>query len=442
LIKRHKPLQWHEWEEMDTFFVGLLGLAVLVGIDLLTIAARSGLRHASLARLLQLQENGDDKASQALTLMNMLPRPYAGLHLVQSLARLLLIGGLLLLVVQSNPYGLMWLDLVIFLLVGFVIALAEWTVERFIHRNPETWVMRLVGLSRLVNFVLYPLISLTLLVSGDSRNTSEGQGKVTEDELITLVDASEQNGIIEQEERQMIHSIIQLGETLTREIMVPRIDVIALDVHAPLSEAMDKLVESGFSRVPVFEETVDNIIGLLYAKDLISLWRTGRDHADDLRDVLREPYFVPEAKKVDELLAELQARRVHMAIVVDEYGGVAGVVTLEDIIEEIFGEIQDEYDENEEQLFQVQDDGSYLFRGRIDLDDFNDLMNANLPVDEADTLGGFLYTRFGHVPTAGEQWEEDGFLLTVEQVSSRRIRMVRAQPIVLDYKTDANGRTS
>jgi CBS domain containing-hemolysin-like protein len=119
-----------------------------------------------------------------------------------------------------------------------------------------------------------------------------------------------------------------------------------------------------------------------------------------------------------------------MAIVVDEYGGVAGVVTLEDIIEEIFGEIQDEYDDNEELLFQIQEDGTYLFRGRVDLDDFNDLMDSNLPVDEADTLGGFLYMRFGHVPVAGEAVEEDGLKLTVEQVSSRRIRLVQAQRII------------
>jgi CBS domain containing-hemolysin-like protein len=221
--------------------------------------------------------------------------------------------------------------------------------------------------------------------------------------------------------------------------MVPRIDVMALDVHAPLSEAMDKLVESGFSRVPVYEDTVDNILGLLYAKDLISLWRSGKDHHESLRGVLRDAYFVPEAKKADELLTELQSRRVHMAIVVDEYGGVAGVVTLEDVIEEIFGEIQDEYDENEEQLYQVQEDGGYLFRGRVDLDDFNALMDASLPVDEADTLGGFLYMRFGHVPTAGEAVEEDGLRLTVEQVSSRRIRLVRAQRKTQDEKADVDG---
>jgi putative hemolysin len=224
----------------------------------------------------------------------------------------------------------------------------------------------------------------------------------------------------------MIYSIFQLGDTLTREIMVPRIDVLALDVNSPLEEAVDALLTSGYSRVPVYEDTIDNILGVLYGKDLLKVWRQENGQLESLRAVLREPYFIPEAKKVDELLAEMQSKHVHMAIVVDEYGGVAGVVTLEDIIEEIFGEIQDEYDQ-EEQPYQVLTDGDYIFRGRIDLDDFNQIMDTTLPVDEADTLGGFIYTRLGHVPMAGESVEEDGLLLTVELVSSRRIRKVRAQ---------------
>ena len=423
---------------MNTFFT-LFGLVVLLIIDLLTIAARTGLRNASIARLLQLQEQGERKATNGLALMNLLPRPYAGLHLLQSISRIFLSGGIALLIIHLFGDIAVWAVLGILLLLGLIIAMIEWMIERFANRNPETWVMRLRTYIRIINFLFYPLISLILFLSGDKNTPDQSSSSVTEDELITLVDASEQNGIIEQEERQMIRSIIQLGETLTREIMVPRIDVIALAVDAPLKEAMNKLDETGFSRVPVYEDTIDNILGLLYAKDLISLWRTGKDHEESLRGVLRDAYFVPEAKKADKLLNELQSRRVHMAIVVDEYGGVAGVVTLEDIIEEIFGEIQDEYDENEEQLYQVQEDGSYIFRGRVDLDDFNDLMEFNLPVDEADTLGGFLYRRFGHVPTAGETVEEDGLLLTVEQVSSRRIRQVRAEQKTLKVKTNVDG---
>ena len=171
---------------------------------------------------------------------------------------------------------------------------------------------------------------------------------MTEDTFKTLVDIGQQNGTIEQEESKMIQSIFQLGDTLTREIMVPRIDVQALDINTPMDEAVDLLISSGFSRVPVYDETIDRVLGLLYAKDLLKIWREGNKHGDIQRNLLREPYFVPEAKKIDELLTEMQSQRFHMAVVVDEYGGIAGLVTLEDIVEEVLGEIQDEYDQGEE----------------------------------------------------------------------------------------------
>jgi CBS domain containing-hemolysin-like protein len=220
-----------------------------------------------------------------------------------------------------------------------------------------------------------------------------------------------------------------LGDTLVREIMVPRIDVLALEVHTPLDEALDAIKQAGHSRVPVFKDSVDNILGLLYAKDLLGIWREGR-HEVSLSDYLRQAYFVPEAKKAAELLAELQAKRIHMAIVVDEYGGVAGLVTLEDIVEEIVGEILDEYDQAEELLYQAINEDEYLFQGRIDLDDFNDIMGTELPNSEADTLSGLIYSRIGRVPTAGDHVQVNDLQLTVEQVSGQRIRKVRAVRLV------------
>jgi CBS domain containing-hemolysin-like protein len=177
------------------------------------------------------------------------------------------------------------------------------------------------------------------------------------------------------------------------------------------------------------------VIGILYAKDLLNVWRDGNGGGDDIRSLLREPYFVPEAKKAYELLAGMQHRRVHMAIVIDEYGGVAGVVTLEDIVEEILGEIQDEYDV-EDMPYQLLEDGSYLFRGRIDLDDFNQVMDSSLPPEDADTLSGFIYGRLGHVPVTGESVEFENLNLSVEQVSNRRIRLVRARRLVPDGGSD------
>ncbi|MEN8174041.1 MAG: hemolysin family protein, partial [Chloroflexota bacterium] len=274
-----------------------------------------------------------------------------------------------------------------------------------------------------------PLAGISLMLSNEKTGPQERAHLVTEDAFKTLVDVGQQDGTLEQDESKMIQSIFRLDDTLTREIMVPRIDVQALDINTPLEEALDLLLSSGYSRLPVYDESIDRILGLLYAKDLLKIWGADKEQRDIKRDFLRKPYFVPEAKKVDELLAELQKRRVHMAIVVDEYGGVAGVVTLEDIIEEIFGEIQDEYDEEEELPYRKLEDGSYIFRGRVDLDDFNEIMESNLPIDEADTLGGFIYAYLGHVPVKGEQIMGNGLLLTVEHVSDRRIRKVHAERI-------------
>jgi putative hemolysin len=251
---------------------------------------------------------------------------------------------------------------------------------------------------------------------------------VTEEEIMTMVDAGQEGGVIEQEEKAMIYSIIQLGDTLAREIMVPRIDILAFDEHTSLDEASRMLLETGHSRAPVFSGTIDQVIGLIYAKDLLEAWVAGQQHRQ-IKELLREAYFVPEAKKVDDLLQEMQSRQVHMSIVVDEYGGTAGLVTIEDIVEEIVGEIRDEYDLMEELPYQKLEEDAYLFNGGIDLDDVNNLLGTQLPKNTSETLGGFIYSRLGRVPTAGEVVEDSGLRLEVEQVTGRRIRKIRAEVI-------------
>jgi putative hemolysin len=420
---------------MNYQITSYIGLILILALDLLTIAARSGLRNASLARVLQLREQTGEQGDRILNLMNQSPRPYAGMHFFQSICRFLLIGLLFNLIYWGNTDASIVLIAVVLLLAGIIVALLEWVVERYVSQDPEKWVKNLGLFIQILSFIFYPLISLSVRLSPDQTSPQDYVGVVTENELKLMVEAGQQEGVLEQEEGQMIFSIFQLGDTLTREIMVPRIEMLAIDINTHLNQALDTLLDSGYSRVPVFEGRVDNVIGILYAKDLLNVWRDGNGEGDDIRSLLREPYFVPEAKKADELLAEMQHRRVHMAIVVDEYGGVAGVVTLEDIIEEILGEIQDEYDV-EDMPFQLMEDGSYLFRGRIDLDDFNQIMDSSLPPEEADTLSGFIYGRLGHVPVNGESVSVENLNLSVEQVSNRRIRLVRAQRVPSDGETD------
>jgi len=411
---------------MNTQIIASIMILLVLALDLLTVAARSGLRNASLAKLLQSREQTGERGDRILTLMNLSPRPYAGMHFFQTVCRFLLIGAIMVLIPWRTENGPSLWAIGLLILVGIIIALLEWVIERFVSQTPEKWVTDLGWYIQVLSFIFYPLIHLSFRLSREQTTLQDYVGVVTEDELKLMVEAGQQEGVLEQEEGQMIVSIFQLGDTLTREIMVPRIEMVAIDIHTLLNNALDALIDSGHSRVPVYEGRVDNVIGILYAKDLLTVWRDGNGEGDDIRSILREPYFVPEAKKADELLAEMQHRRVHMAIVVDEYGGVAGVVTLEDIVEEILGEIQDEYDV-EDMPYQLMEDGSYLFRGRIDIDDFNDIMDSDLPPEEADTLSGFIYGRLGHVPVTGERLSVDNLHLSVEQVSNRRIRLVRAR---------------
>ena len=409
----------------DQHLLLTIGLVSLLVLDLLASTARAALFNTSPVRILGQQPPTLPQVKRTLALLASLPRLQASLNLTRAIFRFFLAGLVLFLLLPwgKAPFPLLP-ALGILLLAALVVFLLEWTIERLVARDPETWALRLTLFARVLTILTYPMVSLTLLLTGA---LGVEQENMTENELMSLVEAGQQEGAIEQGEHKMIISIVRLGDTLAREIMVPRIDILALDVNTPLQQAVEALISSGHSRVPVYKEGVDNILGLLYSKDLLRVWQEGRQ-IDSLADLqLRTAYFVPEAKKVDELLTELLAQRIHMAIVVDEYGGVAGLVTLEDIVEEIVGEIRDEYDQAEELLFQVIHAGEYVFQGRVDLGDFNEIMGSDLPRSEADTLGGFIYSRIGRVPTAGDKVQVDDLELTVEQVSGQRIRKVRAR---------------
>jgi CBS domain containing-hemolysin-like protein len=251
------------------------------------------------------------------------------------------------------------------------------------------------------------------------------------------VDAGEEGGLIKEEEKEMIYSIFDLGNTAAREIMVPRIDIVAVEADMPVGDALDIILEAGHSRVPVYDDNIDNIVGILYAKDLLAHWRRGGEPRP-VRGLEREVYYVPETKPVSDLLGELQSKKVHIAIVVDEYGGTAGLVTIEDILEEIVGEIQDEYDPEEFFMDRISDD-EYIFSARMDLDDINDLMSVDLPTDESDTLGGLVYSMLGRVPAVGDSLDVANLYLTVLEVEGRRIVKVRAKRVKQD---EENGKQS
>ena len=240
-------------------------------------------------------------------------------------------------------------------------------------------------------FIISPLTALVLFLS---RLISRLFGSdtlvnlVTEEEIMTLVHASHSGGIIEAEEKDMIASVLQLGESSARELMTPRIDIVALDVEDTIMQALSAFVESGFSRIPIYEESIDSVIGLLYAKDILTVLKNRDDlESQTIRDLLRPTYFVPETKRADALLKELQEKNVHLAIVVDEYGGTSGLVTIENLIEEIIGDIRDEYDYQEEEDYVEVGDGFYLIDASMDLDDLNDLLGCSIDTRRRRHLG-------------------------------------------------------
>lgn len=250
-----------------------------------------------------------------------------------------------------------------------------------------------------------------------------GRKKVTEEEIQELMDAGEEEGLINEEENGMIRAIFALRDTVVREIMVPRTDMASLTVDAPINEVLQAIIACGHSRIPVFEGTIDNVVGILYAKDLLKCW--GQDEsALVVRKLLRAPFFTPETKNLEELLQEFKKRRVHLAIVIDEYGGTSGLVTIEDLLEQIVGDIQDEYDLEEEWLTEAAD-GTVVVDARLPIEELEGHFGITVEREKFDTVGGLIFHLLGRIPATGEEVACNGLFLTVLDADERRISKVR-----------------
>ncbi len=409
----------------------LAGFLLFLLLDLVITAVRTSLTQARLPNLMDLREQHPTAVDRTVRLLEK-PSLRVSMRLALALVRFLLAGSAILLFqfLAAASFRLGLATLVI-LVVALVVLMLEFALEGRILRKEEVWALRLSGLGAFLDGLLRPFSRLLIALIGSNNQSGGSFSPVTDEDLRTWLEKEQPEGGLEKPERKMIYSIFQFGDTLCREIMVPRIDVNALDVNVSAEEAVLQIIKYGHSRLPVYEETIDNVIGVLYAKDLLRIRHDNGDSAS-IRELLRPAYFVPEAKKVDELLREMQDNGMHMAIVVDEYGGMAGLVTLEDIMEEIVGEIRDEYDQSEEDLYQQVSPDEFLIQGRMDLDDVNELLGTHYSKEIADTLGGFIYGEMGRVPVGEEHVTVEGWTLTVEQISGRRIRKVRARRLSPD----------
>ncbi len=402
----------------------LAGAVGCVLLAALLAAAEASLARMSVNRARKVAEQHPGRAAERL--VELMEQPARTLNILALLVLAAQVTAIALLTVVLGRYLEGWATVLVSAVVGgaalFVGAevapktLAVQSTER-VARLAAPWVSRLAR-------PFGPLASLLIKLGNiiaPGHGLEEGPF-VTEEVLRDMIDVAESDEVIEETERVMIHSIFELGDTVVREIMVPRPDMVTVSADDPLPAVVDVILAAGHSRIPVYREDRDKIIGLVYAKDVLRLLHTAGPDADWM-SILRAPYFVPELKQVDALLRELQSAKVHLAIVVDEYGATAGLVTIEDILEEIVGEIVDEYDQ-EEALVERLPSGEYRIDARMPVDDLGELLTCELPAEEWDTVGGLLFGLLGHVPEPGEHVEVDGLRLTAERVQGRRIAKV------------------
>lgn len=253
---------------------------------------------------------------------------------------------------------------------------------------------------------------------------------LTEEELQEIIEESEEEGIINEGEGDMLHSIFEFGDTIVREIMVSRTDMVCCPTTASFRQVLDAILKSGHSRIPIYEGSADRIVGVVYAKDLLRYW--GRPEKDiAITRVMRTPFFVPETKNIQELLQDFRSKRVHLAIAVDEYGGTSGLITIEDLIEEIVGDIQDEYDLEEEWL-QPQEDGSVIVDSRLNIEEFEEYFETEVEREKFDTVAGYVFNLLGRVPREGEEINDRNLQLIVTECDNQKIRKIRVRRITVE----------
>ncbi|MBC8500078.1 MAG: HlyC/CorC family transporter [Candidatus Atribacteria bacterium] len=312
--------------------------------------------------------------------------------------------------------------------------------------NAETISKRIARPIEIISLVLFPLIKffkmiIIALYYLFGKKSLKVKKEITQEDLITLIDAGKDEGVIEEEEKKMIKNIFEFGDTMVKEVMIPRVDMAYISSDTKIGSILKLIKKMGHSRIPVYEDTIDNIIGILYAKDLLGIyqqWYTSKEKFD-LKEIIREAYFVPENKKIDELLDIFQKDRIQIAIAVDEYGGTAGLVTMEDVVEEVVGEIIDEYDK-EIKLFEIIEDNTIRVDGNISIEEINEILNIEIPENDFETLGGFIFDLLGRVPKKGEKIKYHNLKILIEQVVKNRIRRVKIIKEILQFKSDISSK--
>ena len=432
--------------------VQLVVIVVLTLLEGFFVAAEIALVSIRHSRVDQLVDEGNRAARRVrglldnpgrflavsqlgLTLLGFFASAFAAVSLADGLAGILVRVDAL----RDGAHAIS-LVVVTIVIALFTIVFAELVPKTLALAHTERFALALSQPIDVIGHVLGPVISLltglTRAVAGGLGARVSADAQISAEELKLIVERGGEQGVLEAEEEQMINAVIELGERRVHEVMVPRIDIVGLEVGGTFEEAVERIIAEGHSRLPVWEQSIDQVVGILYAKDLLRFLKEASADPPPIRALLRTPLFVPESITIDDLLRQLQRRKVHLAVVLDEYGGTAGLVTIEDLLEEIVGEIQDEYDVEEPTVVRLDHDRARI-DGRASVDELGELWD-DLDVDalledreEYDTLGGLLFHRIGGVPKPGDQVRVGALTLTVETTDGRRagkVLVVRERP--------------
>ena len=404
----------------------LVGFLVLFGSVL--AMAEASLTRMTRVRAMALEEEGRRNAERLVAIESDPPSYLNAVYLWVMLAQN---GSAILVAILAEQYfGRVWITVVsiLFTLAYFVAVEAMSKTYAILHSDKVA-----LGLAPVVTVLARILRYPTRLLIGIANVLLPGRGLrsgpfISEEEIRQMAEASSEEGAIEEEEKELIHSIFEFGDTVVREVMTPEPDIVAVDVSSELAEVLDLLLKHGYSRIPVYKETLDEIVGIVYAKDVLKQMHSGKNGKKAVKDLARKAYFVPESKRVAELLKEMQEEKVHVAVVVDEYGAVVGLVTLEDLLEKIVGEIADEYDREEPQV-EPAGDGRFLVNARLPVDELNELLEVELPTEGWDSVGGLMMGSLGRLPAKGESVELEGLRFTAERVQGRRISKILVERV-------------
>lgn len=395
---------------------GLTGLSLFLSLNALALQNFSVLKIQDRFKAAGREERFDEflKIADRLTLTCSFLRMLTNASILLTLVHLM----------QGHHYLLTFLAALVILEIFAVIIPRSWAKHAGERILPRTF-----GLLKILMHLIRPFLAVADLHDRLVRRLagiSEKPIEEAQEEILGAVEQGKIEGVVDEEEMEMIENVLELDETTAAEIMTPRTALVAVPASADL-ETVLKALERGHSRLPVYEGTIDNIVGLLYAKDLLSL--VGKDPKEfNLRAKMRPPYFVPESKTLRDLLHEFQTQKLHIAIILDEYGGTAGLITIEDILEELVGEIADEYEDTPSEHLRKIDENTYEIDARMNIGDVNSELEIHLPEEEDyDTLGGFVFSHLGYIPKAGESFEYQDLKLTIVQAEPRRVRRVRIQ---------------